>query len=230
MERASLASVRARARTFERASDKINLRYRWILMEYLVCNGGGLVFCSVVDVGGGERELWTSCTLTHTHTHTHNAHATWPTKKKKNSNNSLQQQKITIHALLYRLTFTIYYTTHTFFPTLHHCSTSFLFFSFFFFFFFLFTASFPALVPRVGFLVHRHHRRKKRKKKETRTCNKACCKRTYTLLYFDTALFTALRHTLPLSLLRSHFYRLLISIILILTRARTIPPPNPLLA
>lgn len=38
---------------------------------YLVCNGGGLVFCSVVDVGGGERELWTSCTLTHAHTHTH---------------------------------------------------------------------------------------------------------------------------------------------------------------
>lgn len=38
---------------------------------YLVCNGGGLVFCSVVDVGGGERELWTSCTLTHTRTHTY---------------------------------------------------------------------------------------------------------------------------------------------------------------
>lgn len=38
---------------------------------YLVCNGGGLVFCSVVDVGGGERELWTSCTLTHAHTHTY---------------------------------------------------------------------------------------------------------------------------------------------------------------
>lgn len=61
---------------------------------YLVCNGGGLVFCSVVDVGGGERELWTSCTLTHAHTHTYTQICTQQHEQQLQLLHRLQQQQL----------------------------------------------------------------------------------------------------------------------------------------